>query len=166
MSTFKFQTRMHSSRISTARSLTVFYVLCLLGGGGGGWLLGGDFWGWLLGGWLLGGGIGQRGVDVLVRGERMSTPPRARPRPVPDHLPLGQTTPIPWSIWCHPPPPPTLVGQTDACENITFARFAMRAVITAFLIHGVGRAHHSDWPDNTDWPRLIRSHSSASVPDM
>ena len=28
-----------------------------------------------------------------------------------------------------PPPPPPPVGQTNACENITFARFATRAVI-------------------------------------
>ena len=29
-----------------------------------------------------------------------------------------------------PPPPPPTVGQTNACENITFARFAMQAVKT------------------------------------
>ena len=28
-----------------------------------------------------------------------------------------------------PPPPPPGLGQTDACENITFARFAKRAVM-------------------------------------
>ena len=32
-------------------------------------------------------------------------------------------------LWCCPPP---LVGQTDACENTTFARFAARVVIIKF----------------------------------
>ena len=29
-------------------------------------------------------------------------------------------------------PPPSGVGQTDACENITFARYATRAVKMSF----------------------------------
>ena len=35
---------------------------------------------------------------------------------------------VTWSMVTHLPPP--RVGQTDACENITFARYATRAVIS------------------------------------
>ena len=36
--------------------------------------------------------------------------------------------PIPWCIWCHLPPPHRYYRMTDACENISFAHFATRAV--------------------------------------
>ena len=36
-----------------------------------------------------------------------------------------------------PPPPPTGVEVTHACENITFSRFAMRAVTTVLLKNGL-----------------------------
>ena len=37
--------------------------------------------------------------------------------------------------WFTPPSPPPGLGQTNACENITFARFATRAVINVGPIH-------------------------------
>ena len=40
----------------------------------------------------------------------------------------------PWSTPLPPPPPPPRVEVTHACENITFARFATRAVIIVFLL--------------------------------
>ena len=38
------------------------------------------------------------------------------------------------AFWKEADPPTPKVGQTDACENIIFARFAMRAVIKSILI--------------------------------
>ena len=32
--------------------------------------------------------------------------------------------PIPWCIWCNTFPSPNVTDMTDACKNITFARFA------------------------------------------
>ena len=48
---------------------------------------------------------------------------------------------VPCCIWCVTYPPPPGVEQTNACENITFARFATRAVNIDRLIKGwiVGR---------------------------
>ena len=40
----------------------------------------------------------------------------------------GEGGVVTWSLVALLPPPPG-VGQTDACENITFARFATRAVM-------------------------------------
>ena len=49
-----------------------------------------------------------------------------------DHLPPPVTMwPIPWYIWCHLRPSWT-EWVAHACENITFARFAMWAVIKMF----------------------------------
>ena len=42
---------------------------------------------------------------------------------------------VTWSP-TNPPPPPPEVGQTNACENITFARFATRAVKTTKFFVG------------------------------
>ena len=102
------------------------------GGGVQGWCPRGDggVQGCLGGGCVL---VGvSRGEEVLVKGwclgEGMSTtlghhptdqdllPPRASP-PSPVTM-----WPIPWCIWCHLSSP--WVGQTDACENITFTHFA------------------------------------------
>ena len=103
-------TSMHSSRMRTTRSLTIFP-------GGGVFLPGGK---WFSRGEVLSreevlsrrrccpgrkAGAVWRG-KVLSRGRGYHLPsPRARP-------PLPVTMwPIPWCIWCHPPPPPHLDRQ-------------------------------------------------------
>ena len=72
--------------------------------------------------WCPGGG-GVQGVvfrgRVGVRGRGCPIPPG------PDHLPCDHVT-FPMLHLVSPPP---WIGQTDACENITFTRFATRAVI-------------------------------------
>ena len=84
------------------------------------------------------------GVVVVSRGRHplpLTRPPLGRPPPPnqatspwPDHLPHDHVI---YSMMHLVSPPPWL-GQTDACENITFARFATRAVIiSVFLINKV-----------------------------
>ena len=77
------------------------------------WWGGGDLVWW-------GGGPGQ-GVEVLVRG--MSSPPRTGPPP-----------PVTYPMMHFRVTAPPVVGQTDASENITFARYATRAVIMWFCV--------------------------------
>ena len=69
------------------------------------------------GGAVLWSGPGGEGGAVVQRGGGVVHS---------SHPPLTMW-PIPWCIWCNTSPPG--LGQTNACENITFARFATWAVI-------------------------------------
>ena len=94
------ETRIHSSRMRSTRPLTVVPVYMLVGGGGGG-----------------GGGVVQGGGGRCC-------PPTSRQDSPSDHV----TYPM-MHLVSHLPPPLPGVEQTDACQNITFARFATQAIM-------------------------------------
>ena len=102
-------TRLHSSRMCTARLLPVSLSMhCAWGGGvcSGGCLP-------LVQGGLLGGGACLWSLGCLVRGVPASGPggvPASGPGGVSQHA-MGQTSPL-WTEWL-----------TDRCKNITFANF-------------------------------------------
>ena len=87
----------------------VLWPLTLARGRGGGW-------------WSCPGGGGGP-----VWGEGWCPPLLGRPpSPCADHLPPVTMWPIPWCIWCHPPPPP-IQWQNDRCQwkyNLCSLRYA------------------------------------------
>ena len=148
-------TRMHSSRMRTARPLTVEGGRCCCPEGGrevlvsrggrccdlvpgGGYCCpeGGTCCDLVPGG--EGGAVVQKGGGVVTwsRGGEVLWPgpggrcccPRGEGDVTWSHSPSLTMWPIPWCIWCNTSPP---VGDrmTNTCKNITFARFATRAVI-------------------------------------
>ena len=137
---------MHSNRIRTARSLTVFPG-SLLPDGGDPWWSGMT----TVGGWwpqfgvasVAGGWWPQLGGDLSWGGGRCLLPPPQSDQALTPPLPSHQLPPPLWP--CHlshdafnvtlpPPHPHPNIEQTDACENIAFARFAMPAIKNTFII--------------------------------
>ena len=112
-------TRMHSSRMRTARPAHSLGGVreVLWPGPGGREVL-----------WPGPGGWGGRSCDLVPGGGCCGPGPGGREGGrCCDLVPGGGEGGRCCDLWCCPPPSPR-VRQTDACENITFARFATRAV--------------------------------------
>ena len=75
---------------------------------------------------LGGGSAFQRGICLPPPRQTSQADPPPRQTPPPPH----QGRPPPSACWDRSHGQTPRVGQTNACENITFARFATWAVIT------------------------------------
>ena len=129
-------TRMHSSRMRTGCSLTVYCSVLPGGWGGGGVLLGlGGAWSWGvllgLGGFSLvrGGSPWSGGVSLVLGGVCLVRGVLLGPRgvvPGPGGVCL---------VWGGSPETPSVDRITDTCKNITLATTSLRPVKMARTCH-------------------------------